>query len=71
METEEILADDYLSDDEDATYGLTPHCLLYETLKNFGIQVGQWYPSLWESIFEKFMENLEASGYVERKVEKG
>lgn len=70
MNTEEIWSDDYLSnveDDEDATYVLTPHCILYETLKGFGIQIGQWYPSLWEHIFEDFMEKLVDVGYVNKK----
>ena len=70
MKTEEIWANDCLSDiedDEQATYVLTPHCILYETLKNFGIQVGEWYPTLWEHIFKDFMDKFVVSGYVDKK----
>ena len=54
-------------DDENARYVLTPHAILYETLRGYGIDVGKWYQKLWESIFETFMNDLERSGYVEKK----
>ncbi len=45
---------------------VTPHYLLYDTLDGFGIEVGEWYPMLWESIYNTFMNRMMKSGYAKR-----
>jgi len=51
---------------DNAKFVLTPAALLYYTLEDFGIQVGEFKSKLWESIFNDFMEGLEKSGYVSK-----
>lgn len=55
--------------DEDEKYVQTEHSILYETLSSYGVQVGGWYPKLWESIFETLMERLIRAGYVSKRSE--
>lgn len=64
MENIENVNEEEYKDDE--MYVITPHCLLYETLKDYGIEVGPWLPKMWDHIFNDFMEGLCKSGYISK-----
>lgn len=51
---------------ENETYRLTEHCILYETLKDFRVDVGIWNNTYWKAIYYSFMKNLEKAGYIEK-----
>ncbi len=53
-------------DSDDANYCLTEHAILYETLKDYGMDVGEWRNSLWRSIYNDFMNELEKNGYISK-----
>lgn len=57
--------------DDDAKYKLTEHFILYLVLKEYGIAVGEWYPTLWNHIYDDFMKQLEQAGYIEKANEEG
>lgn len=57
--------------DEEVTYVLTEHALLYEILKDYGIDVGVWNKTIWRHIYEDFMLRLEQAGYVSHESDGG
>lgn len=58
-----------VNDDDDAKYRLTEHFILYLVLKEYGIAVGEWYPTLWNHLYDDFMKQLEQAGYIEKAME--
>lgn len=57
-------------DDDDAAYVMTEAAILYETLKDWGINVGNWNYKIWNAIVEDFMEEMVRAGHV-GKAEEG
>lgn len=55
---------------EDAKFVLTPEFLLYKTISEYGVDLDEWAPKLWQHIFEDFMSRLERMGYIEKKLDK-
>lgn len=51
---------------DNITYRLTEHAILYETLKDYGIDVGEWRNSLWRLIYNDFMNGLEKNSYISK-----
>ena len=52
---------------ENAKFVVTPEFLLYQTISEYGIDLGPWTAKIWEHIFEDFMKGLEKQGVVEKK----
>jgi len=55
----------------DVEYKLTEHFILYSVLLEYGIVVGEWYPTLWSHIYDDFMKKLEQAGYIQKANEEG
>ncbi len=51
---------------EDAKFVITPECLLYQIISDYGIDTGEWVPKIWEHIYEDFMDGLEKQGIVSK-----
>lgn len=51
---------------EGAKLVITPECLLYRIISDYGIDPGEWVPKIWEHIFEDFMDGLEKQGIVSK-----
>ena len=50
---------------EDVKFVLTEEYLLFRIITDdYGVDVGEWRPKLWKSIFEDFMEGLEKMGTI-------
>lgn len=55
--------------DDDEKFVITPPSLLYKTLKDYGVDPGEWYPVIWGHIYEDFMDGLVRAGYVMKEDE--
>lgn len=55
--------------DDDEKLVITPPCLLYKTLKDYGVNPGEWYPVMWRHIYDDFMDGLARAGYVKKEDE--
>ena len=53
--------------DDNDRFVITPECLLYQTISEYGIDPGDWTPKIWLHIYEDFMEDLEKAGYVRKE----
>ena len=51
---------------EGAKFVITPECLLYLIISDYGIDPGEWIPRIWQHIYEDFMDGLEKQGIVSK-----
>lgn len=55
---------DIKQNDDNFQFVITPECLLYQIISEYGIDPGPWVAKIWRHIYEDFMEGLEKQGII-------